>query len=52
MKSLLNCEVFSIHSKLFNGGFANIANHIDYLHPNIEYIAVFYFYHNRSCICY
>ena len=32
--------------------FATLPSHINYLHPNIEYIMILYFYHNLSCICY
>ena len=49
MKSSLNWKVPLTHSKLFMGTFHN---HIDYLHPNIEYMAILYFFYNLSCICY
>ena len=32
--------------------FAKFPNHINYLHPNIEDMAILYFCHNPSCTCY
>ena len=32
--------------------FAKLPNHINYLHPNNEYMTILYIYHNLACICY
>ena len=31
--------------------FATLPNHINYLHTNIKYVTILYFYDNLSCIC-
>ena len=36
IKSSLNCQVSSIHSKLFTGCFGILHNDINYLRPNID----------------
>ena len=52
IKSSLNWEVSSIHSKLFTGSFCDIASHINYLHTNFKDMTILYCYLNLLCIYY
>ena len=45
------CNFLRYFFKLLEA-FATLPNHIDYLHPNIEDMAILYFCHNLSFICY
>ena len=42
----------SIFYRLKMEALVTLPNHINYLHPNIEYMTILYFYRNLSCICY
>ena len=46
IRSSLNSEVSLLNV------FRILPNQINYLHSNIEYVTVLYFYHNLLCICY
>ena len=52
MKFSLNWEVSFTSQNYLLEAFATLPNHIDYLHPNIEDMAILYSYHNLSFICY
>ena len=52
MKSLLYWEYLLCIQNYLTEPFVTLTNHISYLHPNIEYVAILYFYHNILCICY
>ena len=52
MKSSLNLEESLSTQNYILEAFATLPNHINYLHPNIEYITIHYFYHDLLSICY
>ena len=52
MKLSLNWEVSSIQPKFFVEAFTILPKHKGYLYPNIEDMAILYFYHNLSSTCY
>ena len=52
MKSILNREYFQSTQSYLLVAFATFPIHMNYWHPNIEYMPIIYFYRNLLCICY